>query len=192
MSDLAAALAPHLDPDPHPTAAPGDRLAAVLAIVIEGDAPAVVLTERAATMSRHAGEVSFPGGLAESGDTDLRATALRETHEELGIAPDVPRVLGALPPIHTYVSATLVTPFVAVVSDRPAMTVSEVEIAAVHVPTLATLAAVESERVLREEGGTTWRGWWYELPDATVWGATGFMLHALVTLIRREASWALR
>jgi 8-oxo-dGTP pyrophosphatase MutT (NUDIX family) len=192
MGDLAAVLAPHLEADPRPTAAPGDRLAAVLAIVVGGDAPALVLTERAATMSRHAGEVSLPGGLAEPGDRDLRATALRETEEELGIAPEVPRVLGALQAIHTYVSATLVTPFVAVVDEPPVMTVSDREIAAVHVPTLATLAAVEAERVLREEGGTTWRGWWYELPDATVWGATGFMLHQLLTLVRREAPWALR
>jgi hypothetical protein len=72
------------------------------------------------------------------------------------------------------------------------MTVSDREIAAVHVPTLASLAGVEAERVLREEGGTAWRGWWYELPDATVWGATGFMLHGLLTLVRREAPWALR
>jgi 8-oxo-dGTP pyrophosphatase MutT (NUDIX family) len=192
MGDLATALAPHLEPDPDPKAAAGDRLAAVLAIVIEADPPSVVLTERAATMSRHAGEVSFPGGLVEPGDRDLLATALRETHEELGIAPGVLHPLGALPPIHTYVSATLVTPFVAVVAEPPVMTVSEREIAAVHVPTLASLAAVEAERVLREEGGATWRGWWYELPAVTVWGATGFMLHELLALVRREAPWALR
>jgi 8-oxo-dGTP pyrophosphatase MutT (NUDIX family) len=192
MGDLATALAPHLEHDPRPVAAPGDRLAAVLAIVVDDASPSLVLTERAATMSRHAGEVAFPGGLSEPEDRDLRHTALRETHEELGIAADVPEVLGALGPIHTFVSATLVTPFVAVVPDRPAMTVNEREIAAVHVPTLATLAAAETERVVREQGGTTWRGWWYELPEATVWGATGSMLHALMELVRREAPWILR
>ena len=192
MPDLAAALARHLEADPRPIAAPGDRLAAVLAIVIEAETPSVVLTERAARMSRHAGEVSFPGGLIEPGDEDLRSTALRETEEELGIEPTALRVVGAMAPIHTYVSATLVTPFVAVAEAAPAMTVNEHEIAAVHIAPLATLASVEAERALREVDGTSWRGWWYELPEATVWGATGFMLHALLELLRKEAPWTLR
>jgi 8-oxo-dGTP pyrophosphatase MutT (NUDIX family) len=192
MTDLAAALRAHLDPDPHPVAAPGDRLAAVLALVVGDHERELLLTERAATMSRHAGEVSFPGGLAEPDDPDLRATAVRETHEELGIAPESIEVFGALAPIHTYVSATLVTPFVAQAAALPALTLNVHEIAAVHVPTLAALADAEERRVLREEGGTTWRGWWYELPEVTVWGATGFMLHALLELLRREAPWTLR
>jgi 8-oxo-dGTP pyrophosphatase MutT (NUDIX family) len=192
MSSLAAALAPHLEPDPRPVAAPGDRLAAVLAIVIDGAPPSLVLTERAARMSRHAGEVSFPGGLAEPGDPDLRSTALRETEEELGIGSQRLRVLGAMDPIHTYVSATLVTPFVALAEMRPEMTVNEREIAAVHVAPLTTLATVETQRVVPGDDGSAWRGWWYELPEATVWGATGFMLHALLELLRKEAPWTLR
>jgi len=192
MPDLATALSPHLQPDPRPAVAPGDRLAAVLAILVDEDTPSLVLTQRAAGMSRHAGEISFPGGLSEPGDPDLRTTALRETEEELGIAPAELRVLGAMDPIHTFVSATLVTPFVGLADSRPTMTMSVHEIAAVHVPTLAELAGVETQRVLREEGGTTWRGWWYELPDATVWGATGSMLHGLLDLLRREAPWTLR
>jgi 8-oxo-dGTP pyrophosphatase MutT (NUDIX family) len=192
MSDLASALAPRLQADPDPVAAPGDRLAAVLAIIIDEAAPSLVLTERAARMSRHAGEVSLPGGLPELADADLRATALRETEEELGVAADALTVLGAMEPIHTYVSGTLVTPFVAVAAEYPAMTVNEHEIAAVHAPPLAHLAGVEVQRERREANGLTWRGWWYELPEVTVWGATGYMVHALLELLRREAPWTLR
>jgi len=57
VPDLAAALAPRLDPDPGPEAFPGDRLAAVLALLV-GDEPTLLFTERAAALSRHAGEVS--------------------------------------------------------------------------------------------------------------------------------------
>jgi len=191
MSDLAAALSPHLAAAPRPRPAPGDRLAAVLALVIEDTEPALLFTERTAEMSRHPGEVSFPGGLQDAGEVDLRSTALRETHEEIGIEPEAVTVLGALPPIHTFVSAILVTPFVGVVPSLPPLTVSHGEIARVLTTPLRELAAIEEERVLRRDGGGTWRGWWYELPEATVWGATGAMVHGLVELLRRHAAWVI-
>jgi 8-oxo-dGTP pyrophosphatase MutT (NUDIX family) len=190
MSDLAAALAPALDPAPEPEPEPGDRLAAVLAMLVGVEEPELVFTERAAKLSRHPGEMSFPGGLADPSDADLRATARRETAEELGI--DVPDavVLGALPPIHTYVSGILVTPFVAALPTLPELTVSDAEIARVVRVPLRQLAEIEEQRVLREENGMTWRGWWYVKDDTTVWGATAFMVHALLELVRKEAPWA--
>jgi 8-oxo-dGTP pyrophosphatase MutT (NUDIX family) len=191
VPDLAAAVSPHLEPDPRPQPAPGDRLAAVLALVIGAEEPALLFTERAAEMSRHPGEVSFPGGLTDPSDGDLRTTALRETHEEIGIEPATVAVLGALPPIHTFVSAILVTPFVGTVASLPTLVVSEGEIARVLTVPLRDLAAAEEQRVMREPGRPTWRGWWYELSTATVWGATGAMVHELLTLLRREAAWTI-
>jgi 8-oxo-dGTP pyrophosphatase MutT (NUDIX family) len=134
--------------------------------------------------------MSFPGGLEEPGDADLRATALRETAEELGVEVSAEDVLGALPPIHTYVSGILVTPFVAVLEELPELTVSDAEIARVVRVRLRELAAIEEQRVLREQNGMSWRGWWYVNGDTTVWGATGFMVHALLELVRKEAPWA--
>ncbi len=190
MSDLAAALVPRLVADPRPEPAAGDRLAAVLALLVGRDEPTVLFTERAAALSRHAGEVSFPGGLQDPGDESLRSTALRETREEVGIDPDAIEVLGSLPPVHTFVSGILVTPFVAVIPALPPLTVSASEIARVLEVPLRALAAIEDERELREEGGTTWRGSWYPLPEATIWGATGFMVHELLRLVQEEAPWA--
>jgi 8-oxo-dGTP pyrophosphatase MutT (NUDIX family) len=189
MPDLSAALTPHLSPRPRPEADPGDRLAAVLALIVEGDESTVLFTERAAALSRHAGEVSFPGGLQDPDDEDLLATALRETEEEVGIDPGSVRVLGALPAVHTFVSGILVTPFVAVTGPLTELVISEAEIARVLEVPIRALAAAEEERVLREEGGASWRGWWYPMHDATVWGATGFMVHELLALMRREAPW---
>jgi 8-oxo-dGTP pyrophosphatase MutT (NUDIX family) len=182
-------LRPALQQDPRPEPAPGDRLAAVLALVIEEPEPALLFTERAQTLSRHAGEVSFPGGLQDPEDGDLAATALRETWEEVGLPPDLPEMLGALPPVHTFVSQILVTPFVGVVAALPTLAISDAEIARVATIPVRTLAAVEEERELHREGHRVWRGWWYEVDDTTIWGATGFMLHALLDLFREEVPW---
>jgi 8-oxo-dGTP pyrophosphatase MutT (NUDIX family) len=190
MPDLADALGGGLDAAPAPQPGPGDRLAAVLALLVGDDEPEVVYTERAAMLSRHAGEMSFPGGLQDPGDADLRATALRETAEELGVDVPAPAVLGALPAVHTFVSGILVTPFVAIVGSMPSLAVSDAEIARVVRVPLRELAAIEEQRVLREENGMTWRGWWYVDGDVTVWGATGSMVHALLDLVRKEAPWA--
>src|SRR6476661_359080 len=94
LTDHRSALREGLDADPHPEPAAGERLAAVLVVLIEEPVPSLLFTERAAHLSRHPGEVSFPGGLAEPGDDGLLATALRETHEEIGLEPAVPDEMG--------------------------------------------------------------------------------------------------
>jgi 8-oxo-dGTP pyrophosphatase MutT (NUDIX family) len=189
LTDHRSALRVGLQIDPRPEPDPGERLAAVLALLIEEPEPALLFTERAATLRRHPGEVSFPGGLTEPHDDGLVATALRETHEEIGLDPSLPEVLGALPPIHTFVSGVLVTPFVAVVRRVPELRESRAEIARVLTVPTTVLAGIEEERELRREGGRVWRGWWYETGDATIWGATGFMLHAFLDHAKERAPW---
>jgi 8-oxo-dGTP pyrophosphatase MutT (NUDIX family) len=189
MADPRDELRALLDPDPRPTPAPGDRLAAVLALLIREPQPALLFTERAMELRRHPGEVSFPGGLTEPGDVDLATTALRETEEEVGLPRGAVDVLGALPPVHTFVSGILVTPFVGTVETLPTLGISDGEIVRVLTPTLATLDAVEQERVYERGGDDVWRGWAYEIEGTTIWGATGHMLHALLELIRKETSW---
>jgi coenzyme A diphosphatase len=189
ITDHRSALRVGLDADPRPDPEPGERLAAVLALLIEEPEPSLLFTERATTLSRHAGEVSFPGGLAEPLDDGLATTALRETHEEIGVDPAMPDVLGALPAIHTFVSGILVTPFVAVVRSLPQLRVSRAEIARVLTVPTATLSMLEEQRELHREGGRVWQGWWYETDQATIWGATGFMLHAFLEHARARAPW---
>ena len=86
------------------------RPAGVLIPIIERrDNLCVLLTERSANLRHHAGQVSFPGGGMEPGDADIRATALREAHEEVGIQPHEVDIAGFLDPTPT-VTGFAVTP----------------------------------------------------------------------------------
>lgn len=72
----------------------------------------VLLTRRSDALRTHAGQIAFPGGGVEPGDTNPAATALREAHEETGLDPSGVDVLGALPDLHIPVSNYVVTPVV--------------------------------------------------------------------------------
>lgn len=92
--------------------------AGVLVPVINSPSnPEIVLTQRAAHMKTHRGQVAFPGGRRENSDPDLVATALRETHEEIGLPPDAVEVIA---PLSQVVSryGILVSPFVGLISGR--------------------------------------------------------------------------
>jgi 8-oxo-dGTP pyrophosphatase MutT (NUDIX family) len=94
----------------------GRTSAAVLVplLVVDGE-PSLLFTRRASHLSHHQGQVAFPGGRHQAGvDPDLQTTALREAHEEVGLAPDDVRVLGALDDIETVATRFVITPFVGV------------------------------------------------------------------------------
>lgn len=184
--DLRARLRAALDPAPAPVPESGDRLAAVLAPLIELPELALLFTKRSDALSRHPGEISFPGGLADPGDVDLAATALREAQEEVGLDPALPEILGALPPVHTTVSGILVVPFVGMLVDPPVLSADAGEIDEVLTFPVERLMDAEAVHELARPDGRRWRGWMYEVEGRTVWGATGRMLHDLLEILRKE------
>jgi 8-oxo-dGTP pyrophosphatase MutT (NUDIX family) len=179
-----------LDPAPTHTPAPGDRLAAVLAPVVQTPELSLIFTVRSDALSRHPGEVSFPGGLVEPGESPDDA-ARREAFEEIGLDPGLPTLVGALPPVHTYVSAILVVPFVGLLPTLPDLFAAEAEIKEIVQAPLSQLAAIEEPMELPRADGTRWQGWAYPLEGHTVWGATGLMLHSFLEILRSEAAWTL-
>jgi 8-oxo-dGTP pyrophosphatase MutT (NUDIX family) len=162
----------------------GSQAAAVLMPLYESNGEAfVVLIKRPETMSSHRGEIAFPGGKFDPGvDADLGATALREAHEEVGLAPDDVEVVARLDGIGTVATRFTITPFVGFLTKQPVLTPNPGEV----VRTLdVALSDLLDPDVYREERWDTtaynFDVHFYDLDDETVWGATARILTSFLS-----------
>ena len=151
----------------------------------------VLLQRRAPTLSSHPGQVSFPGGRAESDDADLVATALREAEEETGLDPAGVEILATLPVIPLATSNHLVTPVLAwwqspsrVVAVDHAETV---EVFRVPVAQLLDPATRFTSTLTRM--GRTFRGPAFDVDGTIVWGFTAMVLDALFNAAGWTVPW---
>ena len=134
-----------------------------------------VFTKRRDDLRRHPGEISFPGGRYDEGEADLRATALREAHEEIGLAPEAVEVVGALQPTPTIATGYAVYPFVGLIEPGRSWTLSAREVAEVlELPLTALAAGYARRRLIRR--GVPIRTDTYLVGDNLIWGATARML----------------
>jgi 8-oxo-dGTP pyrophosphatase MutT (NUDIX family) len=139
--------------------------------------PGLVLTERRSDLKRHAGEISFPGGRRD-GDEELIETALREAEEEIGLAADNVEIVGALPPIGTFVTNYRITPFVGLIEEGMRFEPNPTEVESVLVASLDDLAAgYEKRRLVRR--GVPIKTDTYLVADKLIWGATARILAML-------------
>ncbi len=117
------------------------RVAAVLApLIVRDDAIEVLYTRRSDRIASHRGQVAFPGGGFDRRDNDLMATALRETHEEVGLDPAAIHVLGSFPGRRTFGTNIDVTPFVGVIYGMPALRADPREVADIFTVPLDALS----------------------------------------------------
>ena len=136
--------------------------------------PGLIFTERRRDLRRHGGEISFPGGRADPGET-LVECALREAQEEIGLDPDAVEVIGALPPTSTVVTSFKVLPVVGLVPERLAHTLSPQEVERVIELDLDVLrSSFGMRRLIRR--GVPFRTPTFDVEDAFIWGATARML----------------
>lgn len=142
------------------------------------------LTVRHESLRAHAGEVSLPGGAVEEGDASREATALRETLEEIGVAPDGIAILGALDDVWIPVTNFSIRPFVGALPARPEMAPQTDEVALiVELPLRELLheGAVTDEIV--HGPGWTLRVGGYRAEGQLVWGATARTLAMFASVL---------
>lgn len=163
------------------------RPAGVLVPILERHGACTVLfTMRSPNMRYHAGQVSFPGGRMEPGDADIVATALRETHEEVGIEPGRVEVAGFLPPVPT-VSGYAVTPIVGIVAPGAAIMPDPVEVERVFEVPLDYLL----DPTNRRQGEREWQGHRvpyseYRYGAERIWGATAGIVAMLASMLEKK------
>ena len=162
------------------------RLSAVLIpLYVDRDETTVILTRRAAHLRTHSREVAFPGGGREPGDADLWETALRETHEEIGLDPAAATCIGELDPFFTVGSDSLVHSYVAELPAGPPAGLrpdpAEVE-KILHVPLSELLEPDVYRQELWPRDGTMRPINFFEIPGDTIWGATAAILRQLLVI----------
>ncbi|HEX2916680.1 MAG TPA: CoA pyrophosphatase [Chloroflexia bacterium] len=168
----------------------GRRPAAVLMLIRplgEEAEPHLTFIRRSEKVRTHKGQVSFPGGSFSPEDEVLEQTALRETHEELGIEPVRLQVLGPLAPVDTVVSNFMIYPFVAVPKEPFQELVyvpDDFEVAGVLEIPLRQLihpgSLQEEEWVMR---GKPRKVFFYNYRQTVIWGATAFILRNFIAEI---------
>jgi len=141
----------------------------------------LLLTVRRDDLPTHAGQISFPGGKRDAGDTDAAATAIRETSEELGIEPAAVEVLGLLDDVPTP-TGFIITPVVARVDGPVELRPSLTEVAEV---VRCPLDELLRPGAYRENGerrflGVTYVMLEYPFGAHRIWGATARILHQLL------------
>jgi 8-oxo-dGTP pyrophosphatase MutT (NUDIX family) len=172
--------------------ADGRPAAVLVPLFEEAGESRVVLTVRSDRLSSHQGEVAFPGGRLEPGESVVEA-AIREATEEVALDPSSVTVIGELTAMPTVSSNTVMTPVVGTLDHRPTLTASPAEVERIFDVSLSELVA---DDVFHEEwwsvpGRAGVSGlpdrefpvWFFDVAGETVWGATARTLMELICLV---------
>ena len=150
---------------------------AVLIPIIEGpDGPSILFTVRTSRVEHHKGEVSFPGGARDAEDENITYTAIRETHEEVGIAPEHVEVLGRLND-HKTRTGFHITPFVGYVTPGKEYDHNQIEVNVVlEVPFTDLWETYGKGPQPLTYGENTVTGYEFHHDGHRIWGATAGIL----------------
>jgi 8-oxo-dGTP pyrophosphatase MutT (NUDIX family) len=176
----------NLEPGDRPE--PGDPPRVRGALGSKSEHAHIVLTVRSDNLGRHGGQVSLPGGVIDPGET-LEQAALREAHEEVGLAQDQVRILGALTPLDIPVSGFRLHPIVGASDTRPRLTPADGEVARILEIDLDELLATDCVvHTPRERDGVALVIPGFHVRGVEIWGATAMVLAEFLSLL----GWSVR
>jgi len=151
-------------------------------VLLHDEEPLLLFTRRTDRVETHKGQISFPGGVMDTVDADVVATALRETHEELGIEPAFVEPLGLLDDLATP-TGFRITPVVGILRNLPLYVPNTEEVEEVfEAPVSALLNPGICSSEILVLGGVTRQVWSYAYGRHRIWGATAFILRNLLSL----------
>ena len=141
----------------------------------------IVLTKRAAHLSHHAGQISFPGGAVDHGDAGLVDTALREAHEEIGLMPSMVKIMGGLLPVRSP-AGFIVQPIVGIIDSAAYVDLkpAPAEVDQIFTVPLAHIGQADNFTLVpRQTNGRDSSYWVITHPDHYIWGLSARVLHDL-------------
>lgn len=171
----------HLNPAlRHLIVKPQLRDAAVLVPLVERDGgPNIILTQRTETLRSHSGQVAFPGGRIDPEDATPEAAALRETHEEIGIAPERVEVFGRMPDYLTG-SGYRIAPIFGLVDPDARVDANPEEVAAIfEVPLAFLMNPANHVRKSRVWEGQERFFWTMPHGNRYIWGVTAGIIRTI-------------
>ena len=144
----------------------------------------ILFTKRTNMVEHHKGQISFPGGKRDIEDETLLQTALRESHEEVGIRPEDIEILGDLDDEKTHVSNYVISPYVGVIPYPYQFVTSldEVEYL-LEIPISALLDKANFHEEIQSSGEKRYRAYFYKYKDDVIWGATSRILKRFFDLV---------
>jgi 8-oxo-dGTP pyrophosphatase MutT (NUDIX family) len=162
-------------------APPDVKPAAVLIPLVEGaEGYEVILTKRTDTVETHKGQIAFPGGMIDAADESPAHTALRETHEEIGVPPSMIQLVGVLDALVTPTDF-VITPVVGYLPQRPEFRPNRDEVQEIFLVPLGFFTRPGEGRMeTRTVRGEPREVWFYQWGEHLIWGATARMLRDLL------------
>jgi len=160
-----------------------NELASVL-VIIYGNEPTILMTEKAKTLKVHAGEIAFPGGKWYAKDQDLLETAIRETKEELCLEVPKEQVVGQLDSVITLNSKYKITPFVAILENIPSLKVSSEVESILHIPLVSFLKTMAEDNLPEHRSIKEMHTFTFE--KYNIWGASARMLKQISVLLSEK------
>ncbi|MBZ0272423.1 CoA pyrophosphatase [bacterium] len=156
----------------------------LIPILAHGGAPRVVVTVRTGEVEHHKHQISFPGGRRDEGETDEEA-ALREAHEEIGLAPSAVRIVGRLDDIYT-ISDYRVIPFVGWIDEPVTLVPNERETANIlEIPIVDLLDPSICRTEDSEFNGVPITMYFFYWRSHVIWGATGLIMGQFLDFCRK-------